>query len=75
MIDTDIRAFNNAQRLKHNADWAFTIFVANDYGDADGQFKSGGQFEQAFAFAGGRFLVTPSQRPASTFAHETGHIF
>jgi hypothetical protein len=75
VIDTDVRAFNNAQRLKYDADWAFTIFVANDYGDTDLRFKDGGSFTQAFAFSGGRFLVAPSQRPASTFAHETGHIF
>ena len=75
-IDTDIRTFNNAQRLKYNADWAFTIFVANDYGNnEDGRFKPGGSFNYAFAFSGGRFLVAPSRRPASTFAHETGHIF
>ena len=75
VLDTDIRAFNNAQRQKYNADWAYTIFVVNDYNDVDGRFKSGGSFSQAFAFSGGRFLVAPSRRPASTFAHETGHIF
>lgn len=74
-IDKDIREFNNAQRLKYGADWSFTIFVANDYNDVDGRFKSGGSFTQAFAFSGGRFLVAPSRRPASTFSHETGHIF
>ena len=74
-IDTDIRTFNNAQRLNNNADWAFTIFVANDYNDSDGLFAPGSQFSQAFSFSGGRFLIAPAQRPASTFAHETGHIF
>lgn len=74
-IDTDIRAFNNAQRLKHDADWAFTIFVANDLNDPDDRFAIGGSFTQAFAFAGGRHIVSPAGRPASTFAHETGHIF
>jgi hypothetical protein len=74
-IDTDIREFNHAQRLKYGADWSFTIFVANDYNDADGRFLQGGSFTRAFAFSGGRFLVAPSRRPASTFAHETGHIF
>lgn len=75
VLETDIRAFNQSQRLKHGADWAFTIFVVNDYNDADGRFKAGGSFSQAFAFSGGRFFVAPSRRPASTFAHETGHIF
>ena len=74
-IDADIRTFNDAQRLKYNADWAYTIFVVNDYNDVDGRFKSGGSFSQAFAFSGGRFVVAPSRRPASTFAHESGHIF
>ncbi len=74
-IDIDIRTFNNQQRLKYDADWAFTIFVVNDYNDPDGRFKSGGSFSQAFAFSGGRFFVAPSRRPASTFAHESGHIF
>jgi hypothetical protein len=70
----DIRAFNNAQRLAHDADWAYTIFVVNDQNDPDHQFAPGG-FSRAFAFAGGEFLVSPASRPASTFAHETGHIF
>ncbi len=74
-ISTDIRTFNNAQRLKYGADWAYTIFVVNDYGDVDLRFKEGGSFSQAFAFSGGRFVVVPSQRPPSTFAHESGHIF
>ncbi len=74
-IDTDIRTFNNSQRLAYDADWAFTIFVANDYNDADGLFAPGSQFSQAFSFSGGRFIIAPAQRPASTFAHETGHIF
>ncbi len=74
-IDTDIRTFNNAQRVKYDADWAFTIFVVNDDIDSDGLFAPGSQFLQAFSFSGGRFLVAPAGRPASTFAHETGHIF
>ena len=74
-IDTDIREFNNAQRLKYDADWAFTIFVANDLQRPDWPFPPGGSFSRAFAFSGGRFLVSPSRRPPSTFAHETGHMF
>ncbi len=35
----------------------------------------GGSFQRAFAFSGGRHVVSPATRPASTFAHETGHIF
>lgn len=71
----DIRSFNQAQRLKHDADWAYTIFVANDYNEPSGQFAPGGTFAQGFAFSGGRHVVAPANRPPSTFAHETGHIF
>src|SRR5690606_34202869 len=39
------------------------------------QFNAGGSFSRAFAFAGGLFMVIPSTRPASSFAHETGHMF
>ncbi len=70
----NIRAFNHSQRLAYDADWAFTIFVVNDENDADGYFAPGG-FRRAFSFPGGQFLISPAGRPASTFAHETGHMF
>ena len=73
-FSTDIRAYNNFRRQQANADWAFTIFVVNDAVDG-GTFAPGGDFSQAFAFAGGRFMVVPASRPASTFAHEAGHMF
>jgi len=75
---SDIRSFNNSQRLMHGTDWAFTIFVVNDEHDSDGSFAppSGpGDFDKAFAFSGGRFFVMPAGRPASTVSHETGHMF
>ncbi len=74
-LESNIRDFNHAQRLKLNTDWAFTVFVVNSQIDGDGTFASGGTFSRAFAFAGGLFYVVPSTRPASTFTHETGHIF
>ena len=74
-LETNVRAFNNSQRLKLNTDWSFTIFVVNSQNDADGSFAPGGSFDRAFAFAGGLFEVVPSTRPASTFTHETGHMF
>ena len=74
-LSEDIRAFNHAQRSAQGADWAFTIFVVNAADDPNGRFESGGDFSLAFAFSGGRFFVMPSGRPASTVAHETGHIF
>lgn len=74
-IEVNMRAFNDSQRQKLSADWAFTMFVINSNADADGQFAPTGTFTRAFAFAGGLFLVSPSTRPASTFTHEIGHMF
>ena len=74
-LETNVRAFNNAQRAKLDTDWSFTIFVVNSQNDGDGSFAPGGAFSRAFAFAGGLFEVVPSTRPASTYAHETGHMF
>lgn len=72
-IDTNIRQFNDAQRSKLNTDWSFSVFIVNS--DSDDLFASGGSFSRAFAFAGGLYFVTPSNRPASTYTHETGHMF
>lgn len=74
-LELNMRAFNHAQREKLNADWAFTIFIVDSQVDVEGTFAAGGSFSRAFAFAGGMFMVVPSTRPASTFAHETGHMF
>jgi hypothetical protein len=74
----DIRAFNNFTRRETNSDWAFTIFVVNDLNDPNdrfAQFTNLGSFSQAFAFAGGQFMVVPASRPFETFAHESGHMF
>ena len=74
-ISDDMRKFNDSQRGTHGTNWAFTIFVVNDENDADGMFAEGGSFRRAFAFSGGRYLVVPAGRPASSIAHEMGHIF
>ncbi len=74
-FEAAVHRFNHDQRLRLGTDWAFSIFVADASDDADGQFESGGSFSNAFAFAGGQFIVLPSSRPASTVAHEMGHIF
>lgn len=74
-LETNILQFNQAQRVKHGTDWSFTMFVVPSQNDSDGNFASGGSFSRAFAFAGGLFMIVPSTRPASTFTHETGHIF
>lgn len=70
-----IREFNHAQRLAHETNWAFTIFLVNAESDDDHWFEAGGTARQAFAYPGGQFIVSTSERPASTIAHETGHIF
>ena len=75
LLDDNMRAFNHSQRLKHKTDWAFTIFVINSQNDSDGQFASSSSHKSAFSFAGGLFQVVPSTSPASTYAHETGHMF
>lgn len=74
-IEEGVKQFNDHQREQLGADWAFTIFMVDSSDDPDGQFSSGGFFQTAFAYAGGLFVVTPSTRPASTIAHEMGHIF
>lgn len=74
-FEQDIRAFNHAQRVAHGTDWAFTIFVVNSTIDYDDSFVAGGAYSMAFSFAGGQAMIVPSGRPASTYAHETGHMF
>ncbi|MCB9924064.1 MAG: hypothetical protein H6822_17920 [Planctomycetaceae bacterium] len=71
---TDIKTFNNEQRVAQDTNWSYTIFVVNDEHDFDHRFAPGG-LDRAFAFPGGMFLVTLASRPASTITHETGHIF
>ncbi|MFN9435724.1 MAG: hypothetical protein ACK6DC_12400 [Planctomycetota bacterium] len=74
-LEQNVRSFNQSQRVKLQTDWSFTIFVVNSDRDPDDSFAFGGSFSRAFAFAGGLFMVVPSGRPDSTFAHEAGHIF
>lgn len=74
-LEDAVRLFNHDQRVKLGTDWAFTIFIVDASNDSDGMFDLRGSFPQAFAFAGGAFFVTPSVRPPSTYAHETGHMF
>lgn len=74
-IEEAVQRFNVDQRERLQTDWAFTIFIVDSSDDGDGLFASGGNFAGAFAYPGGLFIVTPSARPASTIAHEMGHIF
>ncbi|MCA9213318.1 MAG: hypothetical protein KDB27_09655 [Planctomycetales bacterium] len=70
-----IRDFNHQQRLKHDTNWAFTIFVVNADNDRDGRFDTDGAFSLAYAYAGGRFMVITGDRPPASVAHETAHMF
>lgn len=74
-IEEGVKQFNAHQREQMGTDWAFTIFMVDASDDFDGGFQPGGFFQTAFAYAGGLFMVVPSSRPASTIAHEMGHIF
>jgi hypothetical protein len=74
-FSSDIRAYNDYTRQQANTDWAFTIFVVNNANDDDKFFAPGGAFDQAFSFAGGRFMIVPANRPTKTFTHEAGHQF
>lgn len=75
----DLDRWNHAQRLAHNTDWAYTVFVNNSYADTDGKY-SDGYF--AYAYLGGPFLVMTYDnngwgisRMGQVLAHETGHVF
>ena len=71
----DLVDFNHAQRLALETDWAFTLFVANSEQDAEDNWAAGGSFTRAFAFPQEKLIVQPSGRPASTTAHEIGHMY
>ena len=76
-----VRAYNDALRKSANADWAYSIFVANDQGYAPSKgFFPDGKF--AFAYLGGPYLVMTYTNDNwgianmdSVCAHESGHIF
>ncbi len=74
-----VTAFDDAQRLAHNTDWAYTVFIANSANDADGQFANG---SSAFAYVGGPCAIMTYDNGGwginnmgQVLAHETGHIF
>ncbi len=74
-LEQNIRAFNQAQRVKHNADWSFTVFVVNSQNEQDGTFAPGGSFSRAFAFAGGLFFVTLLLAPPRRMRTKRGTCF
>jgi hypothetical protein len=74
-----VRAWDDAQRLAHNTDWAFTVFIVDSSKDADGMF-SDKMF--AYTYVGGPFVVMTytndgwgSDRMHQVLAHEVGHVF
>ena len=71
----DLVDFNHQQRVAAGSDWAFTLFVANSEQDAEDNWAEGGSFTRAFAFPQEKLIVQPSGRPASTTAHEIGHMY
>lgn len=74
-LNDAMHAFNDGQRILHDADWSWTIFVIDSSDDADGLFPTGSPFRGAFALPGGLYMMLPSERPVRTVAHETGHLF
>ncbi len=75
---TEIRNYNHSQRVKHDTNWSFTIFVVNSENDENGLFGDAlgrTTFKRAFAYPGGQFIVMPHHRPPATVAHELAHIF
>ncbi len=76
---TAVRKFNSAERARHGADWALTVFVVDSSSDADNRF-SDGYFAYAYLF--GPFCVMTygndgygPENMAAVLAHEVGHIF
>lgn len=74
-----VAQFNDAQRMSHNTDWAYTIFVADSSADPDGEFADG---LFAYAYANGPLAVMTYDNDGwgissmgQVIAHESGHIF
>jgi len=81
--DTDyfdsVYHYNNDIRIANNADWAFTVFVADSLNDSDGMFPDG---YFAYAYLGGPFMVLTYDNEdfgigamSAVAAHEAGHVF
>src|SRR3954469_9701984 len=70
---TDIRAFNNAQRLAHNANWAFTIFVADDSHDLATDFNDNPNDNIPDYDGAGKFA--PGSAFSKSFAYAGGNAF
>ena len=70
---TDIRAYNNAQRLAHNSNWAFTIFVVDDSHDLATDFNDNPSDSIPDYDGAGRFA--PGSEFGRSFAYAGGNAF
>ena len=68
-VRTDLLRFNHGQRVAHNTDWAFNIFVVNNLSERS-SFPNG-----RTAYVVRPYVVTGAAYSARTLAHEVGHIF
>ena len=71
----DLRTFNHDQRVAHEANWSFTLFLVNSTNDTDDAFGPAPSTSRAFAYPGGICIVVPSDRPVYSYAHEVAHEF
>jgi len=74
-----VDSLNSWLKADAGADEAFTIFVVNDFNDADNKFPDG---YFAYAYLGGPFMVMTYDNDGygianmdAVFSHEMGHIF
>jgi hypothetical protein len=70
---TDLRAYNNAQRIAHNSNWSFTIFVVDDSHDLATDFNDNPDDSIQDYDGAGRF-ASGSQFSRS-FAYAGGNAF
>jgi Dockerin type I domain len=72
---TDLRAYNNAQRLAHNANWAFTIFVADDSYDLANDFNDTPDDGNPNNDYDGTGRFAPGSQFSRSFAYAGGNAF
>ncbi|MFN0021810.1 MAG: dockerin type I domain-containing protein [Pirellulaceae bacterium] len=70
---TDLRAYNNAQRIAHNSNWAFTIFVVDDSYDLATDFNDNPGDSIPDYDGAGRFA--PGSAFSRSFAYAGGNAF
>lgn len=70
---TDLRAYNNAQRIAHNSNWAFTIFVVDDSYDLATDFNDIPEDSIPDYDGAGKFAV--GSQFTRSFAYAGGNAF